>query len=496
MRRLLIVLAGAGSVAAAYACSTFESSESSPLADASDEAAEGADGDVAVDSGSGDDGGLSPDAPIIGIAAGQTGACAITNDGHVRCWGSNLYGAAGASPAGDDTCQPTSVYPDGGGGKNTEPCRATPTTVGGLLASERVTQTSLGEFYACARTYNQKLYCWGLNADARLGVPVSQVTATYTPQKVAISTVIDVTASGNFAFARAREEDGGSVVWSWGANESGQLALGTIADASVDGAPPSIDTEHPPTRTILPATAEVLAPAVGAAFACARHAFSILCWGRSIIGCLGHTPGTKGDVTCPTGPAGQFCNPTPLEVEGDFSSLENVSDFAACAVVNPTNQRLCWGFNGFGALAEGTTDVDNHGTPESASLVPAGTVSIAARYSHACALTSAGDVYCWGTNTYGEVGRSPADNVSCANSLHCQLAPKKVEGLPPIVAVDVGEFFSVALARDGSVWAWGSNAREALGHKPGDDGDIDCPNALPNQAYGVCNPTPTRVVFP
>jgi len=43
---------------------------------------------------------------------------------------------------------------------------------------------------------------------------------------------------------------------------------------------------------------------------------------------------------------------------------------------------------------------------------------------------------------------------------------ERISGLPPIVQVAAGTQHSLALAVDGSVWAWGSDAQGQLGNGP------------------------------
>jgi hypothetical protein len=71
---------------------------------------------------------------------------------------------------------------------------------------------------------------------------------------------------------------------------------------------------------------------------------------------------------------------------------------------------------------------------------------------HACAINSAGEVQCWGSNTDQQLGME-GDK---------QLEPQIVRGLPAkATALALGSRHSCAQLVDGSVWCWG--AREFLG---------------------------------
>ncbi len=68
--------------------------------------------------------------------------------------------------------------------------------------------------------------------------------------------------------------------------------------------------------------------------------------------------------------------------------------------------------------------------------------------SHACALRSNGSIWCWGSNSSGELGR---DDVEYA------MLARPVAGLPPAIQVVAEGYRTCAIDRGGDVWCWGSN---------------------------------------
>src|SRR5437870_360235 len=81
--------------------------------------------------------------------------------------------------------------------------------------------------------------------------------------------------------------------------------------------------------------------------------------------------------------------------------------------------------------------------------------------NHILAVTAHGTVVASGDNTYGELGPSVPGNTNKS------LVTVDVAGLSNIVAVAAGEFHSVALRSDGTVWTWGRNNAGQLGHITG-----------------------------
>lgn len=75
--------------------------------------------------------------------------------------------------------------------------------------------------------------------------------------------------------------------------------------------------------------------------------------------------------------------------------------------------------------------------------------------SHACAVSTAGKVYCWGANSYGQLG----DGTTDASAL-----PGEVPGITDAIAVDAGDNHTCVIRSGGKVSCWGSNSGGQLGN--------------------------------
>jgi len=75
--------------------------------------------------------------------------------------------------------------------------------------------------------------------------------------------------------------------------------------------------------------------------------------------------------------------------------------------------------------------------------------------SHACAVSTAGKVYCWGANSGGQLGNGTTD----ASAL-----PVEVPGITDAIAVDAGDSHTCVVRSGGKVSCWGSNSGGQLGN--------------------------------
>ena len=79
-----------------------------------------------------------------------------------------------------------------------------------------------------------------------------------------------------------------------------------------------------------------------------------------------------------------------------------------------------------------------------------------------CALTPAGEAWCWGFNERGELGAGDAITVTRDSSPH-KSRPIRVAGGHGFTTLAVGDHHSCALTAEGDAWCWGDNIAGALG---------------------------------
>ena len=81
-------------------------------------------------------------------------------------------------------------------------------------------------------------------------------------------------------------------------------------------------------------------------------------------------------------------------------------------------------------------------------------VSFSAHGTHSCAIDNVGDLWCWGSGEYGELG---------GEMITMKPLPRRVPDVPPIARVDLGENVTFAIDRSNRLWAWGHNDLGQLG---------------------------------
>jgi hypothetical protein len=81
---------------------------------------------------------------------------------------------------------------------------------------------------------------------------------------------------------------------------------------------------------------------------------------------------------------------------------------------------------------------------------------------HTCALDREGQVWCWGENEQGQIGKGDLSRCQWETGKGFVCSPEEgrrptlVKGLPPIDSIALGETTSCAVTGAGYVWCWGS----------------------------------------
>ncbi len=197
--------------------------------------------------------------------------------------------------------------------------------------------------------------------------------------------------------------------------------------------------------------------------------------------------GASYAVTVLTQPAGQTCT-VGANASGKVASA-NINVAVTCGAtisgsvahtcaLTSSGSVLCWGSNEYGQLGNGSTA--NSTAPVQAVGIPSAAVSVTTGYNSTCALTDAGNVWCWGDNASGQLGngtftesRVPIEVLDSAGS-----AP-----LSGVIAIAAGQYHTCAVSSAGAALCWGDNAKGELGN--GNEVASNLPVQVSGLASGV-----------
>ena len=341
---------------------------------------------------------------VSAISLGYAHACALTNIGAIKCWGSNTYGQLG---------------------DNSTTTSGVPVDVFGL--SSNMSEISVGAFHTCARTSTGALKCWGYNGSGQLGNNSTANSSVPADVNGMGSGVIAIANGGYHVCALINT----GAVKCWGYNLYGQLGNNSTTNSSV-----AVDVNG------LGSGSGISAITTGLYQSCAlTNNSTAKCWGGNAQGQLGI--GTA---------ASSF---DPVNVSGLGSAMRAVTTgaFHACALSDAGVVR-CWGRNVEGEL--GNTSTENSTIPVDVSGLGSGASAISAGGYHSCGLTNSGVAQCWGYNYYGQLGNTSTTNSSL---------PVDVSGLgSAATAIASGTYHTCALASGSAAKCWGYNGDGELGN--------------------------------
>jgi alpha-tubulin suppressor-like RCC1 family protein len=149
------------------------------------------------------------------------------------------------------------------------------------------------------------------------------------------------------------------------------------------------------------------------------------------------------------------CVPTEPPPAECFAAV-GAGDSHSCAI-RSDGTAWCWGSNSFGQLGDGTTDDQIEPvavTAASGAKLPR-FKAIAGGAEHTCALGADGTVWCWGHNLVGQLGNGSTSDY------HAAVAVANLSGA---IAIASGAAHTCAIGGDGGVVCWGDNEAGQIGN--------------------------------
>jgi cysteine-rich repeat protein len=281
------------------------------------------------------------------IAAGGAHTCALLDDGSVKCWGEggNL-GLGDTESRGDGPDEMGDDLP--------------PVDLG---TGRTATAIAAGNRHTCALLDDASLRCWGTNNWGALGLGG---TGTFGDEPGEMGDALDpVPLADDLSGARIALDDGTAVLFPdgsikcWGWNDYGQLGDGTTLAQGDDAG--EVEELAPVDLPLAKAVA------LGWGWKCALlHDDSVICWGLNHQGQLG-----LGDEKSRGDEPGELDDLRALDLGTGRSAVAiDAGGTQSCALLDDASVK-CWGSGNLGALGTGDS-VDRGDDPgEMGDTLPA-----------------------------------------------------------------------------------------------------------------------------
>jgi len=345
---------------------------------------------------------------VKAVATGKYHTLALKEDGTVWSWGFNGQGQLGTG--------------------NTYNYQS-PVLVSSLTDVKAIAS---GDFYSIALKNDGTVWAWGQNDKGQLGINLSWGTRNFPVQVVdanssPLTNIISVAAGENHALALTSD----GTVWSWGANDKGQLGDGTSGTYS---------GKRYATKATFPVPAPTFSPSPTV------------------------QPGSQAGSTSLTGVTAGAGNRLAVQVSSGVIATPNVGDVA------PTGTYVAGtDITDVDAVTNkyvGLYEVDSAGKVVKFSLVTltSGDINsirisvpsnrVAASLYHSVAIMNDGTLWTWGDNSDGQLGIGNNTRKS---------TPERVVALSDVQSVAAGGYHTFAVKNDGTIWSWGGNYAGQLG---------------------------------
>lgn len=334
----------------------------------------------------------------VDIKVGQYSACALYDEGSVKCWGSNSNGQLGIGSTASIGDVTTEV-----GGAN---------EFVNLGTGRTASSISVGLFHACALLDNSTIKCWGNGLYGQLGQgntnSIGDAANEMGDNLASISLGTGRTATAVFAYGytTCAKLDNGDLKC-WGRNTTGMLGLGDIANRG-DG-PNEMGDNLPAVSLGTGRTASKVDG--GLDFSCAMlDNGSVKCWGNNQRAQLGKDNSIHlGDNANEMGD-----NLTAINIGAGRTATDISAGYQFVCVKRDNNTQICWGRNGDGQCGVGRSVGQEQDIGDTAGEMAGlagvdfgagfGTLSKIWVFGlSACSMDTSNVVKCWGRNAEGEL---------------------------------------------------------------------------------------------
>lgn len=365
--------------------------------------------------------------PITGaltVSAGGITTCALGSGGGVSCWGAVPPGAVADTDPGTPLARRATSVP-------------MPEAVIALgMGKSSFTGTG------CVIGESHQVYCWGSF--------VYDIDAGY-PFPDGISALSGATSAATISYGADHLCVTGTdhAVACYGAFSGGGRGTDSVT-LSANPAPTL-------TPSALSPSLSALGTAQGTGFGCAIRTDSLIaCWGLKL---RGQTGGATGDsVQACGGSSPEWCQPGPALVAGGHKYVQIAAAFDHACAVRTDGTVDCWGRNPGTPIGEwlysGCGNASDCVMTPTTVTLPASAVRVTMGADHACALLTTGAAYCWGDNSFGQLGRPGA----------ASLTPVAVQGGFSFATISAGVAHTCGVELGtGLIGCWGANDFGQLG---------------------------------
>lgn len=364
-------------------------------------------------------------------ATGGGTSCGAMTDGTIGCWGRNSNGSVGDG---------TYTY------------RTTPSTTGSFTGKS-VTSLSMGDGTGCT-VASGEFWCWGQNIAGKIGNDT--LGDTPTPARVSTSGVLSGKSPQSIVSPGAGVVCGiaSGAAYCWGGYAADPIVslLGNNMVVQAGGAYYSKVPVQVYQENGVLAGKTVTQLGMGTQ-ACALAGGSLYCWGTNSMGQLGTgaaSDGSSKPVTVLT-ESGVLAGKTITNVAGGANFF--------CASTSEPNV-YCWGYNydgQYGNTNRTTVPKPTLVTLDGNALKGKTITKLSAGQSHVCAITSDGQLYCWGYNAFGQLGDGTNTN---------RYSPVRISGPldgKTVTDISLNDQNTCAVAGN-TLYCWGNNDYGQIGN--------------------------------